>query len=384
MQGHPVRSITISGLVAAALVVSLAACSGGSQPQGNAATYGPSSQNSTSYARPAPPPANPQQAYPQQAYPQQTRPPYPQAATPYAAQPSARPMPAPAYGGGSFRWHTNFSEAAAQARREGKMILVGSTQPGCSLCTKFKNTIVQSAAGQVSPLAVGYMVNALVNDPVWGVLKRNLPTARLMPLVGVITPDMQWLAGFGGPPDQQKLMQALSTARGRYRAAAAPQRAMPRVGGIRTTAQLNEYGEVEWTPTGTLFPNPEAASEEAPETTPLAAPAGEALAGEPDEAPTPKAPALPAPGASTEDWAVMALETVHDQIRAGELDAAKATLAAVPARVKEGPLAREVAKGAVAIYRASELARTEGPTSEAIRARARKSLRGSMWMDLFF
>lgn len=395
MQILRARSIVTLIALAAALLVSLPACSGG-QPQGGSATYGPSSQNA--YARPAPPPA--QQPYAQPAYGQPQDPAhlaYGQPAYPQPTYPQSRPLPAPqpSYAGGAFPWYSSFQQAAAHARREGKVILVGSTQPGCSLCVKFKDQIVPSAGSSVSSVAVGYLAQpkSNPNDPVWQLLRRNLPRERMMPLVGVVSPDMQWLSGFGGPPDRQKLMSALATARGRYRAAApalvpVPRQAVPQVAGIRTTAQLNEYGEVEWSPTGVLFPAPDekkAGIEEAADNDP-------ALARGPVEAPE-TAPeveaeaalvALVAPDTATEDWAIQALETVHDQIRAGELDQAKRTLAAIQSRLPRGPLSREAAKGQVAIYSATKLQRATTTDTTEIRDRARKSLRGSMWMDLFF
>ncbi len=62
-------------------------------------------------------------------------------------------------GSGAFRWHTRLADAQAQARREDKLILVGSTQAGCSLCVKFKNQIVPQAGTRLSSVAVGYMLD---------------------------------------------------------------------------------------------------------------------------------------------------------------------------------------------------------------------------------
>ena len=81
---------------------------------------------------------------------------------PRAAQPAyvrPAPQPAPRYApAGAFTWHTRIGDAQAQARREGKLILVGSTKPGCGLCEKFKNQVVPQAGSRVSSVAVGYMV----------------------------------------------------------------------------------------------------------------------------------------------------------------------------------------------------------------------------------
>ena len=41
-----------------------------------------------------------------------------------------------------------------------------------------------------------------------------------MPLVGIFTPDLRYLTGFGGPADINQLMNALGTARRLYPARA--------------------------------------------------------------------------------------------------------------------------------------------------------------------
>ena len=63
---------------------------------------------------------------------------------------------------------------------------------------------------------------------IWQQLRANLANAGLMPLVGVFTPDLRYLTGFGGPADNAQLMNALATARRLYPVSAvAPQRAIP-------------------------------------------------------------------------------------------------------------------------------------------------------------
>ena len=395
-------------------------CSSGQQAPAQPAavtTYGPTSQT-----QPAPP-----------RYTQPAQPTYTQRA----------PQPAPRYApAGNFTWHSRIADAQAQARRENKLILVGSTQPGCSLCDKFKNRVVPQAGSRVSSVAVGYMVHAPKGGVrpeapyLWQQLRANLPNAGLMPLVGIFTPDLRYLTGFGGPADNSQLMNAIATARRLYPVSArAPQHVLPtnatRVAG--STARLNEYGEYEWTPLESLYPQPEdALTPEAvvaaadpvlpPAPAPATAPAPTAVAvATPPTPPAPPAPrvihaaplagnrtAQPTPVARTtapapalkaaprpkppfhrepepalEAWGATALRQALQQIQGGQLDAAKGTLAEVGARLPGTTLAREAAKGTVAVYSAERMAQADGRERERLRLEAERNLGQTMWGVLF-
>jgi hypothetical protein len=155
---------------------------------------------------------------------------------------SRTPTPAPAPTRGAFRWHTRIADAQADARATGRLILVGTTKPDCGLCEKFKNQVVPSMAGQVSGTAVGYMLNAPVQGgppceapQIWQALRANLPTVRLMPLVGIFTADLRYVTGFGGPADAGQLSSALAVAR----------RSMP-VGAVRPVPEAPPAPAMAW------------------------------------------------------------------------------------------------------------------------------------------
>lgn len=414
-------------IVCVALALLAVGCSSGQPAPAQAtgvATYGPTSQT-------APPP------------PRYAQPPAPQ-----YAQPTPRyAQPAPAYASsGAFRWHTRIQDAQAQARREGKLILAGSTKPGCSLCDQFKDQVVPQAGTRVSSVAVGYMVQALAPEAptIWQQLKANLAGSGLMPLVGVFTPDLRYLTGFGGPTDNTKLMNALATARRLYPVSAraprhaVPQQAVPQqVGRTRrvagTTARLNEYGEYEWTPLEELYPRPEDAltpdavvAAAAPVLPPAAASAPTRVAPVPTTVavapprPPPIAPPPPpaspvavnrttprtavpvvpararparkqvatppasrAPDPALEAWGAVALRRALQQIEDGQLDEARTTLAEIGARLPDSALAREAAKGAVAVYSARRIAEAQGREQELLREQAERNLGRSMWGVLF-
>ncbi len=386
----------------------LVACSTGARRYNTqrAVPYGPTTQSAPPYGRTvAPPRTTVPTTYP--ASPSRAP----------AVSPGQRttPMPAPRpmTSTGPFVWHARLADAQAQARREGKLILVGSTNPGCGLCEKFRNQIVPAAGTTVSSQMVGYMIQTQSMEPggrqLWSVLKRNLANAGLMPLVGVFSPDLQYLAGFGGPPDNQKLMSALSLARSRTRGAAPVTHTVPAP--PYRTAQINEYGEYEWAPTGSLWPEDAVTPDLQPARPPAAvaaAPATPAPAMRPAPEPEPKAVAtVPAPASkaavaaplapeasgvptAVEDsmgpdgTALAALDRALERMKAGDLGAAKTALADVRTSHAGTPLAREAAKGEVAIYNLQQIEAAANGTDRArLRMRALENLRGSMWAALF-
>ena len=280
-------------------------------------------------------------------------------------------------------------------------------------------------SSRISRYAVGYMVHASAgsNDPAWQILKANLSRERLMPLVGVLTPDLRWLAGFGGPPDEQKLMNALETARRLYPVSSAWR---PTATETDTrTAQLNEYGEYEWTPLESLFPDAPhaeiATTDAAPPAgsggrmTPVVAPrdagvattdhdaSAPAEAADVDAAPEPTATvvamaapeepdvasdaeptAATAPASYAGESPAQALRRAADQIRSGDLDGAKATLADVLTRATDDDTRREAQKGGVAVYNAERIRDARGDRErDRILEEARQNLRGSLWGALF-
>lgn len=169
--------------------------------------------------------------------------------------------PAPSYAGGgsyaaaprapaatgSLNWLHRIAEAQAAARASGKLILVGSTKPGCSLCDKFAHTTAPQCWGRLGQVAVPYMYDITRPEDarVDGTLRANLRGAALMPLVGFLTPDLQWVHGFSGPRSVEEFLGDIESARRIYpvHAAALPKEAL--ITGA-ATAMVNEYGENEW------------------------------------------------------------------------------------------------------------------------------------------
>jgi hypothetical protein len=102
-----------------------------------------------------------------------------------------------------------------------------------------------------------------------------------------------------------------------------------------------------------------------------------------EAAPPPRPPFHREPEPALEAWGATALRQALQQIRDGQLDAAKETLAEVGARLPGSTLAREAAKGKVAVYSAQRMAEAEGRERERLRAEAERNLGRSMWGVLF-
>lgn len=218
-----------------------------------------------SMAQPAPAPA-PYRASPSVAMPAPVR------------APAPLPTPLPSHTTGSIHWHSRIADAQAEARAQGKLILIGSTKPGCSLCDKFAHETAPQCNAQLSSMAVCYMYD--ITRPEDGrvdrTLRANLVGAAIMPLVGFVTPDLQWVHGFSGPRSVSQFMGDIESARRIYpvRTAsvmpeAAPEApyapgapdapalasASPSVSG-NAVAFVNEYGETEWSAPADAWPAP--------------------------------------------------------------------------------------------------------------------------------
>jgi hypothetical protein len=378
--------------------------------------------------------------------------------TPYRASPSAgatapyrastdgtsgSPSAAAAPSGGSINWHSRIADAQAAARAQGKLILVGSTKDGCGLCDKFAHTTAPQCWSRLSQVAVPYMYDIQQYDTsvpdnvrVDRTLRANLRGAALMPLVGFLTPDLQWVHGFSGPRSVAEFMGDIESARRIYPVHAA---ALPSPAPIESapTAMLNEFGETEWSapadwpaPEDALGPVAGVSAPAAPATPasravepapsaaepvavapvePAPAPAADPAAGWSDPAtsapaahgiaasPVPYSPPPSAPvpsvapvatpvavgSAMSEVDAQSSLHEAYALIQAGKFDEARAGLKRVSKALPNTNVGREADKGAVAIYNARRMATADADQRATLADRARRDLGGSMWAGLF-
>ena len=395
----------------ALLLVAVAACSSAPSQPAPVANYGPSTgATSSTVGGPA-------------------------AAPPVSSYTPAAPA---AVSSGPIRWHTRLADAQAEARASGKMILVTSTKPRCSLCVKFKEQIAPAAGAELTSVAVGYVYDITrpeVRD-VDRLLRANLRGADLMPLVGFISADLGWIHGFWGQRSVQQFRGDIARARSIHPVRTATVTTPNRAGTPRMTYVTNEFGEQEWGVVADVWPegDPEpidaitGAPDSLPDTVPPATagsqPAGAMLAdvtptADPaplPEAPAPAAPAArlpatptfeptpdptpepsiaevvasqpapePAPAATRdESWGRQELQRALMQICSGEFDTARDTLARVRETLPDTTVAREASKGGVALYNAKRIRfASSGAERSRFLDRARRDFSNSMWAPLF-
>lgn len=292
--------------------------------------------------------------------------------------PAAPAAPAPAMtSSGPIRWHYRLADAQAEARASGKMILVASTKPRCSLCVKFKEQIAPAAGSELARVAVGYVYDITrpeVRD-VDRLLRANLRGADLMPLVGFITPELGWVHGFWGARTVQQFRGDIARAASIHPVRTAAVRVQGPTPAPRSAALdgagfvTNEFGEREWGRASDIWPqgDPEpidaitGAPEGLPDTVP--APAGTVAPGQPagamladattatptaDPAPLPEAPAPAGPGAGLPPIQPKTTVTVAEAPATPE-PAASTPAAAQPA---PAPATRDETWGRQALQRA--------------------------------
>ncbi|MFO0931937.1 MAG: hypothetical protein U1E39_04425 [Planctomycetota bacterium] len=290
------------------------------QPYTPPPTYTPSAPPAPSYTPPAPPPA---------------------------AAPST---------GGSFQWASSLAEAQQIARQTGRLVLIEAGRDRCKNCQELKNSIIPSMAAELGQSVVGYYddVDRDQGSQAFWALRNNLPNAVTLPLVGFFTPDLRWVHGFSGHTDPAKFRSDLD----RARTAPRTQGALPRDAAARETAML------------TSLPDAELAD------------VGDELVADLE---TPAAAATPAVVETPVDagtWAREALARAASALNDRDYDGARAILASVRERAKDAPEAREAAKGEVAIWNLRRMER-DPADAPAVKERAQKDLRDTVWVSLF-
>lgn len=284
-------------------------------------------------------------------------PPAPSYTPPAYTPPAAPPAAAPSMGG-SFQWASSLAEAQQIARQSGRLILIEAGRDRCKNCQELKNSIIPSMAAELGQSVVGYYddVDRDQGSQAFWALRNNLPNAVTLPLVGFFTPDLRWVHGFSGHTDPAKFRSDLD----RARTAPRSQGALPRDGASRETAMLTSLPDAELADVGDEL----VADLESPV----------ALASvETQGAATPVDAAT---------WAREALARAASALTDRDYDGARAILASVRERAKDAPEAREAAKGEVAIWNLRRMER-DPAAAPAVKERAQKDLRDTVWVSLF-
>ncbi|MGE0191841.1 MAG: hypothetical protein AB7T63_07325 [Planctomycetota bacterium] len=105
---------------------------------------------------------------------------------------------------GGFLWYLDWDDAAAEARRTGRLVYCLSTRDQCHMCEAVRDESVAAYSSEMQRFCVGYLYDIMnpAKDPrisrVDGFLRTNLVGYSMMPLTGWVTPDLKWVHGFHG------------------------------------------------------------------------------------------------------------------------------------------------------------------------------------------
>lgn len=116
---------------------------------------------------------------------------------------------------GTLEWYRTLDEACAAARAQGKLVFVDSSRLACGNCRALVGRILPCdiVRDRIRAAAVGYADDCDSPDPrTWAMFGRFLPNAVMLPLVGFVTPDLQWVTGWSGFADPQTVAGHLSRA----------------------------------------------------------------------------------------------------------------------------------------------------------------------------
>jgi hypothetical protein len=116
---------------------------------------------------------------------------------------------------GTLDWYRKFEDAKAAARREGKVVLIENGRLRCGTCRVLVSSILPSSRvrGRVSSAAVGLASDC--DRPEAAVLRlfrKNLPGERRLPRVAFVTPDGEWISGYGGGTSTNRFLSHLRKA----------------------------------------------------------------------------------------------------------------------------------------------------------------------------
>lgn len=298
--------------------------------------------------------------------------------------------------GGTLSWSTDLAEAQKAAREKDRLIFVECGRRQCTNCRVLVQVTMPlpCVKDRFSALCVGLASDCDEMDPrVDEIFRANLKGARVLPYVGVLTADLQWITGWAGAATPQQVSCHLSKAEAwrTEHPAVKTVEAQPTAKGPCPAAQPRS-ATVVGQGREAVGPPPEDADRAAA----LLASAREAakagqwcevrrLDAEARRLPVRVDPAAWAELAANADrWCEerlsAALAAAKDR-RAGD---AKTILAGVRRGAAAGtPLAEEASKGERALARLSEVNAAPEAGRDAARQAAFREFAGSRWATLF-
>jgi len=118
---------------------------------------------------------------------------------------------------GALAWSTKLADAQEAARRDGKLILIEFGRQKCGNCRSFVERVVPDPRirPRLSAIAVGLAAEC---DPpgrdseVANLLGTYLTNAKTLPFVGIVTADLEWIAGYSGQKSAGLFIEQLAAA----------------------------------------------------------------------------------------------------------------------------------------------------------------------------
>jgi hypothetical protein len=270
---------------------------------------------------------------------------------------------------GALSWSTSLEDAQEAARKSGKLILVEFGRKACGNCRAFVERVVPDARirERLGAIAVGFAAEC---DPpgrrpdVAALLSEHIPNAKTLPWVGLVTADLEWVAGFSGRREAGLFILELAAAeKSPLRPAKAEVRA--KLALILTLAQA-AAAKGDWK--GVI----------------AAAHAADATTGRCDER-----AAIDEIRAHAAAWAEERLAGLAASLRAGSADMAdlKTRLTSIAHDFAGEPAGADAKKGLDALARHATyvFARDAGETAKvaALREKALAEFKGTRWEALF-
>jgi hypothetical protein len=116
---------------------------------------------------------------------------------------------------GTLDWYPNLDAARAAAEAQGKLIFLDSGRRACGNCRTLISSVLPSPSvrARFAACAVGLADDCDDPDPrVSSLLFQGLPGARMLPLVGFVTPGLRWVTGWSGSADASTVLRHLDVA----------------------------------------------------------------------------------------------------------------------------------------------------------------------------
>lgn len=303
---------------------------------------------------------------------------------------------------GALSWCTCLDRAVSSARASDRLIFVEYGRRECRNCRILVERILPNMKDRLGAACVGLAADCDQPDPrVEAIFRQAMPSASMLPFVGILTPDLRWVTGWEGGVGADEVVRHLAAAEGAQRTmkarAAASRPAAPAPAPTGRSGSMT----VGAAPAGALPVGPTAPARpawtaaDASKAVDLlararaAAARGEhgtvlALDGEASRLPVRADPAAWRElVAAAGGWCERTLSAAADAARAARCDEAARLLAAVRRSGPSGPVAEDVERGERAVDLASRIQATAVAERGRMVALARATYRGTRWARLF-